>query len=93
MKFRSKEIVDAIQFQPDRYYECLAFIGREKADKTDPEDSIMVPTEGPLRDIQPTKAEAGDWIVRNGDGTFDVMENEDFLDCFEPVTSGDDSTA
>lgn len=92
-KFRSKELVEAIQFHPERYYDCLAFIGREKADKTDPEDSIMVPTEGPLRDTQPTEAVEGDWIVKYDNGEFDVFENDDFFECFEHEPSGDDSTA
>lgn len=85
MKYRSKQVVEAFQFTVERYYDALAFIGREKADKTDPESSVMVPTEGPLRDVQPTEACDTDWIVKYDDDTFDVFADGDFQECYEAI--------
>lgn len=73
--------VTAIQFDgsPESYYACLAFIGREKADKTDPEGSLYVETKIGKREVQKT-----DWIEKDefetfmvyGDGSFNSRYKE-----------------
>lgn len=76
--------VTAIQFDgtPESYYACLDFIGRVKADRTDPESSLYVGTllNGAYKkqEVQRT-----DWITRDEYGRFQVLGDGSFTYQFE----------
>ena len=85
MRFRKKntETFEAIQFKgTENYYDALEFLGREKADRTDPENAVMVKIgDGVVKVF----AKPGMWITRDSDGIFAVVSDEDFQANFEPA--------
>jgi hypothetical protein len=67
--------VTAIQFDgsPESYYACREFIGKPKADKTDPEGSLYVKTHIGRQEVQRT-----DWITKDEYSRFLVMGDGSF---------------
>ena len=85
MKYRHKNqpTFEAFQFMgPDSYYDALEFLGREKADKTDPESYVMVETGGGQR----VRCGYGMWIVKLAPGgVFMVYTDELFHTNYEAI--------
>jgi len=79
-KFRSREVVSAVQFQPGRGISGVledrsALAGTVYRLISDNVDHIVMPIP-----IQP-----GDWIVADQDGYRSIVKERDFLTLYEPL--------